>query len=100
MKSRVGGCSGAKSVCVWVPVGGSTYIVSDAGVWGSVGFHADVGMPTCPKARVLIPSNIYLLVSRGARATLCTVSPYIVCARDLKLGMSRWNTSFSKKEER
>ena len=78
MKSRVGGCSGAKSVCAWVPVGGSTYIVSGAGVWGSVGFHADVGMSTCPKARVLIPSsNIYRFVSRGAKATLCTVSPLI-----------------------
>ena len=67
-----------KSVCAWVPVGGSTYIVSDAGVWGSVGFHADVGMPTCPKARVLIPSsNIYRFVSKGAKATLCTVSPLI-----------------------
>ena len=58
-------------------------------LWGFM----PMGMSTCPKARVLIPSNIYLLVSRGAKATLCTVSPYIVCARDLKPGMSRWNTS-------
>ena len=44
MKSRVGVVVVQKSVCAWVPVGGSTYIVSDAGVWGSVEFGADVYM--------------------------------------------------------
>ena len=58
-------------------------------------------MPTCPKARVLIPSsNIYRFVSKGAKATLCTVSPYIVCARDLKPGMSHVYTFFSNRQER
>ena len=34
-----------------------------------------VGMSLCPKARVVIPSSkMYRLVSRGARATVCTVS--------------------------
>ena len=49
-----------------------------AGVWGSVGFHADMGMSTCPKARVLIPSsNIYRFVSKGAKATLCTYAAHM-----------------------
>ena len=52
-----GGCRGAKSVCAWVPVSAPTSIVSGAGVWGSAVFDADVGMSTCPKARVLIPSG-------------------------------------------
>ena len=50
----LGGCSGAKSVCAWVPVGGSTYIVSGAGVWGSVGFHADVGMSKGEGANTIV----------------------------------------------
>ena len=54
MKSNAGGCRGAKTFCA---VGASTSIVSGAGVWGSVVFDADVGMLTCPKASVLIPSG-------------------------------------------
>ena len=62
MKSRVGGGGGGGlqwcKVSLCLGACGWFNIVSDAGVWGSVGFHAVVGMSTCPKATVLIPSNI------------------------------------------
>ena len=38
-------------------MGASISILSGDGVWGSVVFDADVGISTCPKSRVAIPSG-------------------------------------------
>ena len=89
------GAAGVQSqVCAWVPVGASKSIVS--GGWNMgllMVFGADVGMSTCPKARVLIPSGkMYLLVSRGAKGYfMYSLTVYYMCARDLKPGISSWS---------